>query len=317
MIYKPEFSVVIPLYNKENYILDTVYSALNQTDVAIEVIIINDGSTDNSVERVEQINDSRVTLYHEKNKGVSSARNLGIKKARAEYVAFLDADDIWRPDHLIKIRKLISKFPSKGLYSSSYSKFVNKSDIDKLISKAGCNDLDVSYTELDIVRFATLTINSKIPTWTSATVISKNLIPTCDLFELNYNHGEDIAVWLFLIHNYGGAIQSIETAYYRVGDPSSLTNKSIVESDATILFINDTLKNSTLRLDEIKAFKSIHDRFSLSHAITALMKENKIISRRFLNSTFVKSKKWYLVYLLLLVPNPILLKFFRMRSGKK
>ena len=87
------FSVVIPLYNKELSIINTIQSVLDQTFQNFEIVVVNDGSTDRSVEMVEQFNDPRIRIINKSNGGVSSARNRGIQEAKYELVAFLDADD--------------------------------------------------------------------------------------------------------------------------------------------------------------------------------------------------------------------------------
>ncbi|KIC01072.1 hypothetical protein OA88_15890, partial [Flavobacterium sp. JRM] len=89
------FSIVIPLYNKAYYIENTIKSVLYQSFTDYEIIIINDGSTDNSLEKVLEFNDKRIQLYTQQNQGASVARNLGIEKAKYNYIAFLDADDLW------------------------------------------------------------------------------------------------------------------------------------------------------------------------------------------------------------------------------
>jgi len=102
------FSIVIPLYNKEQSVNNTLQSVLNQTFTEFEVVIVNDGSTDNSVEKVEAFNDPRIRLIHQANAGVSAARNKGIKEANYEWIAFLDADDLWMEDKLEFVRNAIS-----------------------------------------------------------------------------------------------------------------------------------------------------------------------------------------------------------------
>src|SRR5690554_5521626 len=94
------FSVVIPLYNKELSISNTIQSVLDQTFQNFEIVIVNDGSTDNSVKEVEKFDDKRIRLIHQENQGVSAARNRGIKEARYEWIAFLDGDDLWEKEHL-------------------------------------------------------------------------------------------------------------------------------------------------------------------------------------------------------------------------
>ena len=90
-------SVVIPLYNKEKQIKRTLQSVLTQTFQDFEIVIVNDGSTDNSTIEVEKIKDSRIRLIHQENAGVSAARNKGIEEAKYELIALLDAKtNIWK-----------------------------------------------------------------------------------------------------------------------------------------------------------------------------------------------------------------------------
>ncbi|SHG49389.1 glycosyltransferase family 2 protein [Winogradskyella jejuensis] len=121
MLSPPFFSVVIPLYNKEQYIKETLKSVLNQTFDNFEVIIINDGSTDKSFEVAKSFNDHRLKFFQQENQGLSIARNNGIKKSASGYIALIDADDLWSPNHLQKLYNLIQDYPNKGLYASRYA----------------------------------------------------------------------------------------------------------------------------------------------------------------------------------------------------
>ena len=93
-------SVVIPLYNKEKQVAHTLQSVLRQTFQDFEIVIVDDGSTDHSVEEVEKVRDTRIRLVHQQNAGVSAARNRGISEAKYDLIAFLDADDEWKPEYL-------------------------------------------------------------------------------------------------------------------------------------------------------------------------------------------------------------------------
>jgi len=104
-------SVVIPLYNKEDCVFNALQSVLNQSFVDFEVIVVDDGSVDSSPKIVSSISDKRIRLISKKNGGPSSARNLGIKEAKNEYIAFLDADDLWAPMFLQEMVDLIHRFP--------------------------------------------------------------------------------------------------------------------------------------------------------------------------------------------------------------
>lgn len=111
-----KFSVVIPLYNKVHTIVRTINSVLSQVYTDFELIIIDDGSTDGSKDVIlKKFNDKRISLYTQKNSGVSASRNRGVNLAKGEYIAFLDADDEWMPYYLQTVSDEIVKFPNAGL----------------------------------------------------------------------------------------------------------------------------------------------------------------------------------------------------------
>jgi glycosyltransferase involved in cell wall biosynthesis len=120
----PLFSVIIPLYNKENYIKRALFSALNQTIRDFEIIIINDACTDNSLERVKEIQDKRIRILQRETPGPGgyAARNFGIEHAKGTYISFLDADDEWMPLYLEQIIILIKQYPRAGAYFTAYER---------------------------------------------------------------------------------------------------------------------------------------------------------------------------------------------------
>ena len=130
----PFFSIVIPLYNKEDYIKDTLKSVLNQTYRSFEIIIVNDGCTDSSVEIVKSFSDSRITIFNQKNQGLSGARNSGIKHSKYNYIAFLDADDLWCEDYLNTICNLINLNKESKIYATAV-KVIGAKEIVDLNSK--------------------------------------------------------------------------------------------------------------------------------------------------------------------------------------
>ncbi len=118
----PLFSVIIPLYNKEAYIQQTVESVLQQTYSDFELLIVNDASTDKSVSVVSQISDPRIQLIENpKNMGLSATRNHGISKASGAIIALLDADDVWLPTFLETIKALHTAFPEASLFGTDYT----------------------------------------------------------------------------------------------------------------------------------------------------------------------------------------------------
>ena len=124
------FSVVIPLYNKENYIAKTLQSVLEQSFVDFEVIVVNDCGTDKSLDIVKALSDPRIKIIeHTTNKGLSASRNTGIKNAASNYIAFLDADDLWKPNFLEKIDFLIRNYPEASLFATKYEVLHKKNRI--------------------------------------------------------------------------------------------------------------------------------------------------------------------------------------------
>lgn len=96
----PLLSIVIPLYNKQDHILRTLHSVLAQKSDNYELVIVDDGSTDNSVQMVESLADQRIRLFRKENGGPASARNIGVKNAQGKWILFLDADDTLEEDAL-------------------------------------------------------------------------------------------------------------------------------------------------------------------------------------------------------------------------
>jgi glycosyltransferase involved in cell wall biosynthesis len=115
------FTVIIPLYNKEKYIENAIKSVLNQTFTDYNLVIVNDCSTDKSVEIASKyISDTVEIIQHEKNAGLAAARNSGIKKTNSNYITYLDADDLWKPTFLESIFQLIQNFPEARIFGTNY-----------------------------------------------------------------------------------------------------------------------------------------------------------------------------------------------------
>lgn len=184
----PKFSVIIPLFNKENFIKNTLESAKKQTFEDFEIIVVNDGSTDNGSKIVEEFKDSRINIFHTENKGVSSARNFGIEKASGEYIAFLDADDIWKPDFLETIYSLIKAHPDKKVFSCAI-----EIEIDNKIFPA---EYSISKEKsIQIVNyFQASLLQSAI--FTSGAVFHKSVFETAGNFDIDLKTEEDIDLWI-------------------------------------------------------------------------------------------------------------------------
>ncbi len=115
----PKFSVVITVFNKEKYIAQTLNSVFAQTFQDFEVVVLNDGSTDNSEAEIAKFDDPRLRYFSQRNQGAGAARNAAIAKAQAEYIALLDADDYWHPYYLEEQNRLTVQYPSQSVFATA------------------------------------------------------------------------------------------------------------------------------------------------------------------------------------------------------
>ena len=131
-------SIIIPLYNKEHSIRETLSSILSQSYKDFEIVVVNDGSKDNSVSVVESICDSRIRLINKENEGVSKTRNRGIMEAKGEWVLFLDADDTMENGCLQSLIDLGKQFPQANVLCGNFITRTEKDDINSSSIKESC-----------------------------------------------------------------------------------------------------------------------------------------------------------------------------------
>lgn len=200
-------SVVIPLYNKEQSIASTLQTVLKQTYQDFEIVIVNDGSTDHSVEEVAKVPDPRIRLIHQSNAGVSAARNRGIAEARGEFVAFLDADDEWNPDYLKTQYKLTQKYPECSVFACNYE----FKDAQGKVTPTIIRKLPFKGEDGILSNYFEVASCSHPPLWTSAVMVKKNAIQSIGGFPIGIKSGEDLLTWARLAVN--GKIAYAKQAY--------------------------------------------------------------------------------------------------------
>ena len=278
---------------------------LSQTDVSIEVVVVNDGSTDDSAAIVESIADPRVRLFNKPNGGVSSARNFGCNEARADFIAFVDADDTWHRQHLANLKQLVNQYPDKGAFGSAYRFFIEDAEIEKELQQT--LDLTTAKIEtVDIPAFAKRTCDGILPFCTSSVAVCKSALEETGGFNEAFSHGEDVAVWLEIVARRGGVTSSLNTSYYHRGDDDSLTAR-LVKLDGTIDLVKKLLEKENWSRDESDAFKAISDRFALSHAASAIRSfGDRSTSLHFLSCVYRRNSRWLKVLCAVLMPRFIL-----------
>lgn len=202
------FSVIIPLYNKAPYIAKAIESVLGQTYRDFEVIVIDDGSTDQSLEVAKTFENKSITIISQPNSGVSTARNNGVKIAKHPYICFLDADDWWHPTFLEDMKQLITDFPDAGIYGSGYYIVKNgKERIAPIGVPQGFERGIIDYCE---VYAKTLCM----PLTSISVVIPKHIFDEEKGFKSQLKFGEDFDLWIRIALKHQVILINKPLAYY-------------------------------------------------------------------------------------------------------
>lgn len=234
-----KFSIVIPLFNKEKHIKRAVNSVLNQSYKEFELIVVDDGSTDQSFSELGKVNDSRIRVVRQKNEGVSSARNKGIDEAKYDYIGFLDADDEWNPDFLSCIKGLIESYPKAGAYATSYT--IKK--VDGSFRKSPCERFFPEKWQGILDDYFKYAIVAPIIT-ASSVVIPKFVFRDVGYFPVGINRGEDLVMWIKVALDYDIAYYNDScVTYYHDSDDRACKKKRPLE-ECAINLAEDTLMNA-------------------------------------------------------------------------
>ena len=201
-------SVIIPMYNASNYILECLNSVINQSYKNLEIILIDDHSNDDTLKKIATINDERIKLIKlKKNSGAAITRNKGIEAATGDYLCFLDSDDLWELD---KISKQVKFIKDKAFIYSKYY-YLRK-------SKTHLAKVPLSYTYEKLLK------NSGI--FTSTVMLNMEYLTKEDIFMPNIKRGQDYGCWYQVLKKVGKAYgMDAALAYYRVGNISLSSNK--------------------------------------------------------------------------------------------
>lgn len=189
---KPSISVVMPLYNKELEVARAIRSVLAQSFTDFELIIVNDGSTDRSVDQVNCFADARIRLVNQKNQGVSAARNRGVAESASDLVAFLDADDEWLPEFLATLWRLSGQYPLARVFATSYLMREPSGRTRKAILRGVPHDFHEGILE----DYFSVAAQSDPPLWSSAIAVHKGAFTSVGGFPLGVRSGEDLLTWV-------------------------------------------------------------------------------------------------------------------------
>lgn len=212
------FSVVIPLYNKEKYILRAIDSVLSQSFTDFEIIIVDDGSTDDSLKNIESISDFRIRIIKQTNQGVGSARNKGMTEAKYNWIALLDADDAWSNDHLNELTNIINTYPSVGMVANDFLQI--NTDLNPPKVNEGSN--------IRLVDYFLEASKNRSKACSSSVAISKRAFNDIGGFS-SEKMGEDIKYWAKIALSYPVAVSDKTTAYYFRGTNGAMDKKDKIE----------------------------------------------------------------------------------------
>jgi glycosyltransferase involved in cell wall biosynthesis len=216
---RPAISVVVPLYNKGPYVGKALASVLSSGASIHEVIVVDDGSTDDGPQLVASIDDPRIKLIRQKNQGVSAARNRGIREASGEFIAFLDADDYWTPEYIPQILALIAAYPHCGMFATRYFCFNETGKIEvppvEAIKRGKAPQI--------VTRFFEAWARGNI-FCTCSVVIPRKIFIDCGIFfPHNESLGEDQDVWFRIAEQFSVAYCARPLVAYRIGAFPSLS----------------------------------------------------------------------------------------------
>lgn len=233
-------SVVIPLYNKAPHIERALRSVLNQTFQPSEIIVVDDGSIDESTKNVKAVGSDLIELLRQENKGASAARNRGVDAAKSDYIAFLDADDEWLPNHLEVLRDAIACYPEKGLYSTLHFIYAG----GRILSphspyKESSEPLSVAnYFEKFAIGLSL--VNS------STACISRSCFNSAGGFPEGTPQGEDIILWTKAFLGCGMAHVPLRTAIYHRDAINRSVDHRAKEPPGSLVYLANLIREGVL-----------------------------------------------------------------------
>jgi glycosyltransferase involved in cell wall biosynthesis len=308
MMSRPSISVVIPLFNKERYVSAAIDSVLSQSFQDFEIVVVNDGSTDDGPRVVEQRHDLRIRLIHQNNGGVSAARNRGIREASSDVIAFLDADDEWMPGFLSTIMELRTRYPKAGAYATAYriskGNGIYRDVIASGFSRAGRAGLIGDY-------FGSA---HRAPVSASSVAVPRRLFDRVGGFREGCAMGEDMDMWFRIAAYYDVAYCPTISAVWRFTVQDSACQTRLPEEKSPI---TESMRQIEASLDvpaEVKGRARLFwTRHVMRDARSFCRSGRKDVARRLLLQADCRTAPFNAVYTILFVilPAPILAHFTR------
>lgn len=317
MTAPPPISVVIALYNKAPFIAATLASALAQRLGALEIIVVDDGSTDGGAEWVEAQGEPRVRLLRQRNGGVSRARNAGIAAARGEWVAFLDADDLWHPDYLLTMAALAERHPQADAVASAYRSV--SAEEARLGADHGASHEPARTPAAPIADLPSRWLAGTCFFTSSVMVRREALLALQPCFPPGEHNGEDLDLW-FRLGERGPIALSPEPLVLRLWVPGSLSSGHAAQAEPPYLLRLQArveagqtpapLRRATLRYVDDSRVTLARELISRGRRPLAW----PLLRRAWRHAT---RHRWALTLLMLLLPGPAVQQFQSWRTRRR
>lgn len=297
---EPTFTVVIPLYNKEDYIVKSVQSVLNQTFIDFELLVIDDGSSDSSLKKLQGISDLRLRIIKKKNGGVSSARNFGINHARGKYVAFLDADDEYEENYLREVELLFNRFPESSAAATAF--FIKRGQLKtRCVVPQGVPEKGMVITDF----FTKWSMGAFFFT-SSITVKTEYFKNNNKWFPEGESMGEDQEIWFHLAEYGAIAYIPMHLSNYNIEVENSLTRSSKLTEELPFV----TRLRATINGEKQDRSKLLFlQKYDLERAVNNALVGNKklafsILRKHCMSFEFLKLR--CMLFALLVLPRAII-----------
>lgn len=313
----PKFSIVVPLFNKEAVVLTTLQSVIQQTYKNFELIVVDDGSSDQSVKRIQShISDQRIHIISQHNQGVSAARNNGVHHASGEWVCFLDADDWWHPNHLELLANAISKYKTIEFFATAFIPQADKADwqpqtwpIPEKFGFNQINDLPLQWMQ-------------SIPFYTSSVCIRTKLLKqSAPCFVVGESFGEDLDLWFRLAETTPILQIDTPTVVYRTEQADSLTSGAThLRIPYVVKNLRSRLKNSQIPPNLCNSSQQYIDHELISLARTAIATRQRGLALKLLTEAYRSflSKRWWLtLFMTLFFSGNAVKSWQNKRSGRQ
>ena len=237
----PTISVIVPAYNAEQTVLETILSLQWQTFSDFELIVINDGSTDRTLDQLNTIRDVRLKVFSYENAGVSIARNRGFQHATGDFITFIDADDLWTPDKLELQLAALERCPQAGVaYSKTY--FMDEPGKTFHVNNVPLPEGDV---------YAKLLTKNFLLSPGSNPLIRRQAIESVNGFDSNFTHGEDWDLYLRLASQWKFVAVQQPQVFYRQSSRSASSQVEVMERNS-LKVIEKAFQAAPLTLKPLK-----------------------------------------------------------------